>query len=322
MSLCGRAARWGLGALLTGLVATIPAAAEDYPAKTVTLVTLSSPGGGTDVFLREVIRHLGPIMGKTFVVVNTTGGGGAKAMAQVAQGPKDGSILLGTTGTLINTTVTSKVQYGSKDMDWVVNFFLDPSLVYVRADSPIKTLQELVDYAKANPGKLKYGLATPTSQDRYAVERLKRLTGTNIVAVPFEGGGELLLSVLNGTLDVANGEPQELMPQLAAGKIRILATLTDERVSIFPEVKTAKEQGIDLSVIKFRGLSGPKNLPPEIKAAWADATRKLLADPAFKAWYEKSGLIPAVMNAEEYETFIADFYKTQEDFFREIGVLK
>jgi putative tricarboxylic transport membrane protein len=322
MNLPGKAVRWAAAFALAGLAAAPAIAQDKYPPNPVTLVTLSSPGGGTDVFLREVSRHLGPIMGTTFVVVNTTGGGGAKAMAQVAQSPKDGSMFLGTTGTLINTTVTSKVQYGSKDMDWVVNFFLDPSLVYVRAESPFKTLQDLVDYAKANPGKLKYGLATPTSQDRYAVERLKSLTGASIIAVPFDGGGDLLLSVLNGTLDAASGEPQELMPQLVAGKIRILATLTDERVSIFPDVKTAKEQGIDLSVIKFRGLSGPKNLPPEIKAAWADAAKKLLADPAFKAWYEKSGLIPAVMNAEEYEKFIADFYKTQEGFFREIGVLK
>lgn len=322
MKLRANAARWAFGALLA-VAAAAPAVAQDkYTADPVTLVTLSSPGGGTDVFLREVIRHLGPIMGKTFIVVNTTGGGGAKAMAQVGQSAKDGSMLLGTTGTLINTTVTSKVQYGSKDMDWVVNFFLDPSIVYVRAESPFKTLQDIVDYAKANPGKLKYGLATPTSQDRYAVERLKKITGANIVAVPFDGGGELLLSVLNGTLDVANGEPQELAAQLAAGKIRILATLTDERVSVFPDVKTAKEQGIDLSVIKFRGLSAPKGTPPAVKAAWADAAKKLLADPAFKAWYEKSGLIPAVMNAEEYERFIAEFYATQEGFFREIGVLK
>lgn len=310
-------------AFIAASVAGTPAAAQniDYPVDTVTLVTLSSPGGGTDVFLREVIRYLGPIMGVNFVIENVVGGGGAPAMARVAQGPADGSIFIGTTGTLINTSLVAEVEYSSTDLDWVVNFLLDAPMAYVRADSPFETFQDVIDFAVENPGELAYGLATPTSQDRYAAERLEELLETEIVAVPFDGGGDLLLAVLNGTVQVANGEPQELAPQIEAGEIRVLAAYTAERVAAMPDVPTARELGIDLEVIKFRGLAGPRGLPPEIHELWLEATELLLDNPEFRAWYEEGGLVPAVMGHEEYEQFIADFTVEQEEFFRGIGVI-
>jgi len=312
------------GISMAGLTAIKPASAQQvaYPVNTVTLVTLSSPGGGTDVFLREVIKHLGPIMGVNFVIENVVGGGGARAMSRVAQGPADGSIFIGTTGTLVNTTLVATVEHGARELDWVVNFFLDAPMAYVRADSPFQTFQDVIDYAVGNPGGLNYGLATPTSQDRYAVERLQELLGVQINAVPFDGGGDLLINVLNGTLDVANGEPQELMPQLEAGEIRILAAYTPSRVAAMPDVPTAKELGVDLEVIKFRGLAGPKGLPSEIHDKWLEATKLLLEVPEFKDWYEKGGLVALVLDHAEYESFIADFTDVQEKFFRGIGVLQ
>ncbi len=310
------------GVTMAGATTTVPAYAQqvDYPVDTVTLVTLSSPGGGTDVFLREVIPYLGPIMGVNFVIENVVGGGGAPAMSRVAKGPADGSIFIGTTGTLINTTLVGNVEHGAKELDWVVNFFLDAPMAYVRADSPFQTFQDVIDYAKANPGELNYGLATPTSQDRYAVERLQELLDIEINAVPFDGGGDLLINVLSGTLNVANGEPQELLPQLEAGEIRILAAYTPERVAAMPDIPTAQELGIDLEVIKFRGLAGPKGLPDEIHEKWFEATRLLLEVPAFKEWYEAGGLVPLVLDHDDYEQFIANFTDEQDQFFRNIGV--
>jgi putative tricarboxylic transport membrane protein len=320
-----RISRLGIAAVcFAGLLGIQPASSQEikYPVDTVTLIVHTAPGGGTDVFLREAVRHLEPIMGVKLVIQNMPGGAGAKAMSYIANGPKDGSVLLGVTGTYVNTSVTTKLDVPYDALLPVVRFFLDPSVVYVRADSPIKSIKELVEYARANPGKLKFGLATPTSQDRYAVEQLQKVEKVQINAVPFESGGDLQISVLNGTIDVANGEPQEIKTQLDAGKIRAIGMLTDERITTFPDLKTAKEQGVDLSIMKFRGLTGPKGLPDDVLKAWEIAAQKLLEVPEFKKYYQEGGLIPAAQNSEQFTAFINEFAKVQTQFFTDIGVIK
>jgi putative tricarboxylic transport membrane protein len=313
-----------VAAFVAAPLALQPAAAQEikYPVDTVTLIVHTSAGGGTDVFLREAVRYLEPIMGVKFVIQNMPGGAGAKAMTYLEKAPKDGSVLLGVTGTFVNTSVTTKLETPYDALQPVVRFFLDPSVVYVRADSPIKTMKDLVEYARANPGKLKYGLATPTSQDRYGVEQLQKIENIQINAVAFESGGDLQISVLNGTLDVANGEPQEIKAQLEAGKIRAIGMLTEQRITALPDLPTAKEQGVNLSMIKFRGLTGPKGLPDDVLKAWEIGAKKLLEDPGFKKYYEEGGLIPAVQNSAEFTAFIDEFAKTQTQFFTDIGVIK
>ena len=138
-----RAALAGL-ALAAGFTGTVAAQAA-YPASRVTLVTHSSPGGGSDVFLRELARHLGPALGGvTFTVENVTGGSGARAVAMVARGKPDGSIFYATTPTYIQTTVLSRPEYGYTALDPVAIVFEDPEVVFTRAGSPFRTLAEAV----------------------------------------------------------------------------------------------------------------------------------------------------------------------------------
>src|SRR3712207_5976716 len=187
-----------MGLAAVGLLAQ-PALAADYPHKTVKLVTHSSPGGGTDVFLRELIKHLSPIMGVTFVVENIRGGGGAKAVAAVAGSPADGSVFYGTTPSYINTSLLSKPDKTFEDLDPVVNLFQDPQIVFVRADSPYKTLKDVVDDAKKRPNQVRVGVSTPGSLDRQVMEQFKAETGTEVTIITHDGGGDVMLSVLNGT---------------------------------------------------------------------------------------------------------------------------
>lgn len=292
----------------------------EYPHDTVTLVTHSSPGGGTDVFLREMVKYLGPIMGVDFVVENVRGGSGAKAMAYLATAPADGSVFYGTTPTFINTSILSDVEYTYEDLEPLVNVFLDPQIVYTRADSPFDSLAEVIEDAKQNPGQQKWGVSTPGSLDRQVMEKLKALTGTDPVIVTHEGGGDLLINVLNGTLDVGVGEIQELLGQIEAGEIKLLASYTAERLETFPDLPTAREQGIDLVVDKFRGLAGPKGLPEDVIAAWEAAIPALLEDPEFKKSYQESSLIPAFMPHDEYGAFITRFAEEQRAFMAEYNI--
>jgi putative tricarboxylic transport membrane protein len=307
-----------IGAVIAGLVAAFPAAAQDkvdYPVDTVTLVTHSSPGGGTDVYLREMIKYLPKYIDADFVVENVRGGSGAKAMAHLANGPKDGSVLYGTTPTFINTSLLSNPDYTYQDLQPVVNNFLDPQVVYVRAESPYQTLTDVIEAAKANPGSVKYGVTTPGSLDRQVMEKFKAITGAEGPVITHDGGGDLLINVLNGTLDMGIGEVQELRSQLEAGQVRLITTYTKERLEEFPDVPTAQEQDIDLVVNKFRGIAGPQGMSEEAIAAWEEAIPLVLEDPDFKQWYSASALVPTFMPHEEYEQFIDEFAEEQKAFF-------
>lgn len=308
------------GFALAALALPAGAVAADYPVDTVTLVTHSSPGGGTDVFLREMATHLGPIMGVDFVIENVRGGGGAKAIAHLATSPADGSVFYGTTPSYINASLLSKPEYTFKDVDPIVNVFIDPQILYVKKDSPYQNLTDVVNDAKARPNEVKFAVSTPASLDRQVIEQFKQVAGVEIITITHDGGGDVLLSVLNGTGDVGVGEIQELRGQIEAGEIRLITTYTAERLEQFPDLPTAREQGFELVVSKFRGIAGPKDLPEEVVKAWEEGIRKVLADPEFKKWYEQGALVPTVMPQDEYRAFIDQFAKEQEAFFVKYGI--
>ena len=238
-----------LGAAAMAVLSLAEAQAQSkYPHESVTLVTHSSPGGGSDVFLREMAKYLGPAMGVNFVVDNVRGGSGARAVAKVAQSPADGSVFYATTPTYIQTTLLSKMEFGYDSLEPLVIVFFDPEVIYTRAQSPFKSLTDAIAYGKQTPGKAKWGAANPASLERIALERLNRLTGVRAAVVTHEGGGDLMINVLNGTLDFGIGEIQEIRAQLDAGQVRLLAVLTDRRLDQYPNLPTGKEQGIDLTV--------------------------------------------------------------------------
>ncbi len=286
----------------------------------VTLITHSSPGGGSDVFLRSMAPHLSRIMQDTMIVENVEGGSGAKAMAQLARAKPDGSELYATTPTFIYTSLLSKPAASYRDLEPLVNIFYDPEVLFTAADSPFKTVKDVVEHARGGQGR--WGAANPASLERQTMERLKQKAGVNPVIATFEGGGDMLINVLNHTLDMGVGELQEMRGQLDAGKIRLLGVVGEERMVQFPDVQTIKEQGIDLSVRKFRGLAGPKGLPRDLITRWETAVRTLLDDPEYKKLYLADGLQPGFMTHDEYVAFMSTFGDDTAAFLKESGVIR
>jgi tripartite-type tricarboxylate transporter receptor subunit TctC len=296
------------------------AAPEPYPQRVVTLLTHSSPGGGSDVFLREMSRHLVKHLAATFVIENVTGGSGARAISRLATARADGSVFYATTPTYIYTSLLSRPQHTFRDVQPLVNVFTDAEVIYTRADGPLQTLADLIAQARERRGR--WGAANPASLERQAAERLRRAANVQAAVVSHEGGGDLMINVLNGTLDMGVGEIQEIRAQLEANRVRLLATFNAQRLTGFPNVPTVKESGFDVVLRKFRGLAGPSGLPADVVAIWERVIPRLLDDPEYQAVYRAENLAADFIAQAAYATFIAEFARDSESFFRETGVIR
>jgi tripartite-type tricarboxylate transporter receptor subunit TctC len=304
----------GVAGLASGAIA------QEYPVDTVTLVTHSSVGGGSDVFLREMAKYLAPALGVNVVVENTTGGSGANAMARLASAPADGSIFYATTPTFIYTSLLSAPEATYEDLEPLVNVFTDPEVIYTAAESPHQSLADVIEDAKGGGGT--WGAANPASLERQLLERLKQAAGVEAAVVTHEGGGDMMINVLNGTLDIGVGEVQEIQSQLEAKQVRVLATFADERLAAFPDAPTVKESGYDIVARKFRGLAGPKGLPEDVVAAWEKAVPQVLENPEYKAAYTAASLTPEFIPHADYVEFIKNFGDETRKFLTEAGVIQ
>ena len=316
----GRMLAAGVALAALGAISATAAGAQNYPVKTVTLITHSSPGAGGDIFLRDRARVLAPALGTNIVVETISGGSGATAVARVANAPADGSVFYGTTPTFIYTTLLSQPEFGYDSLDPLVNVFFDPEVLFTAANSPFTTLDDVMK--KAREGNGRWGAANPASLERQSLEMLKNVSGVNAAVVSHDGGGDMMINVLNGTLYMGVGEIQELKGQLEAGEIRLLAALTEDRIAGFEDLPTVKDSGYDVAVRTFRGIAAPKGLPPEIVAAWEAAIPKVLEDPDFKSVYEPDSLQPAFMGDVEYSQFIDEFAEQTRGFLSETGVIE
>jgi putative tricarboxylic transport membrane protein len=293
---------------------------QNYPVDTITILTHSRPGGGSDVFLRDLSRYLSLELGATIVVKNVTGGSGASAIAELARAKPDGSKFYATTPTFIYTSLLSQPAYTYKDVDPLVNLFIDPELIYTAADSPYQNLEDVLDKAKTSRGL--WGAANPGSTERQSLEQLKLATGVKAAVISHEGGGDLMINVLNGTLDIGVGEAQELQSQLEAGSLRVLATFSDIRLAQFPEIPTVQELGYEVVIRKFRGIAAPKGLAPELILQWENAIQNILANPVYRASYLANNLLPNYINHAEYINFIEGFVSETENYLRSVGIIE
>ena len=296
-----------------------------YPTKPVVLVTYSSPGSGGDIFLRNLAKHMEPYLGgASLAVENKPGGGGSVAMNYVVTARPDGYTLLGVTPTYLITPLIGKTARNYRDLTAVARVFVDPMLLYVKYDSPFKSLKDIIDAAKKNPGKQRWGLGLVGATEQMIAYQVKKVAKIDMVEVPFEGGGDLLVAVLGGHVDLGMGEPAELMGQVDAKKVRILCVFTEKRVATLPDVPTAKESSGYNIVIpeKFRAIVGPKGIPAEAVAWWEGKIQQVLKDPKYKSYYDSVNLLPAFLGGKEFGASVERDNTTITAFLKEIGLFK
>ena len=309
-------------ALAIVLVMTVGAIGQGaYPNKPITLVTHSSVGAGGDIFLRNLARHLEGIVNVPVVVENRSGGASARAVSYVATSPTDGYILYGSTPTMLQTPILTRTPHSFLDLQPVVNVFFDPMILYVKTASPWQTLQDIVNTAKQRPGTIRFGAATPGSVEHMIAHQIQKVAKIQVQPVTFEGGGDLLLAVLGGHVDLGVGEYAEVASQVQAGQVRVVNSFTAQRLA-GTTIPTAKEQGVEIVVEKFRGLLGPKGMDPAAVAFWEQAVKRALAKPAYRGYYTSVFLLPSYMEHDQYNAYLHRMNQTLRRYMKEIGVIK
>jgi tripartite-type tricarboxylate transporter receptor subunit TctC len=275
--------RIALRIVLLGLALAIsgPSPAQKFPSKEVQIIIPYAPGGATDLVFRALAQSSQKYLGQAIVVVNRAGGGGAVGFTEAAKAKPDGYTLASviTPVTILPHQVKTAFTYES--FEPIINVVQDPAMLQVRADSPWTTLQEFVDYARANPGMITVGNSGAGGGVHLIALAFEKAAGVRFNHIPFAGGGPSVTALLGGHVHAVSVSPPEGIPHVKAGKLRIVALFSENRMPDFPSVQTVREQGIEFTMGQWRGLAAPRGTPPEVVRILHDAFRKGMEDPVF-----------------------------------------
>jgi len=294
-------------ALFLLLAAAAPAAAQSYPAKPVRLILPFPPGGPSDILGRALSQKLGEQLGQPVLSDNRPGAGGNLGMEVAAKSPPDGyAIVLASPTVAISPSLYKKLNYDvQKDFAPISMVASIPNIVVVHLSVPAKTLKELIQLARRNPGKLNFGTSGAGSTTHLSVEILKNLAQLDMVHVPYKGQGLALVGLLSGQVDLAIMAVPSALGMVQAGKVRPLAVLSAQRVPSVPNVPTSKEAGVDdFEVSVWFGILAPAATPREIIARLNAELHKALAAPDLRERLAANGIEPVTGTPEQLSGFI------------------
>jgi tripartite-type tricarboxylate transporter receptor subunit TctC len=293
---------------LAALFLCAAAVAQPFPSKQVRVVVPFPPGGAVDFYARVVQQGLSEALGQTVVIDNRVGASGMVGADHVAKSPPDGyTLLLGNIASLaINVGIYPKMAYDPvKDFTPIMRTIDVNYVLVVHPSVPATTVAELVAHAKANPKKLAYGSAGSGSLPHLATELFKAGTGTDMVHVPYKGGGPMVTDLLGGTVHVVIGDQANLMPHVKSGKLRALAVASARRSPNYPELPTIAEAGVPgFQATAWNALVAPAGTPPDVVRRVHDAFAKTMAQPAVREKLMGAGLEPVGDTPEELARFI------------------
>jgi tripartite-type tricarboxylate transporter receptor subunit TctC len=296
------------GALALAALALIsgPAAADDYPSRTVRIIAPFGAGGPTDVFSRIVAQELQNSLHQPFVVENKPGAGTTLGTEYVARSAPDGYTLLMVSGTqTVNETLYTKKAYHLMTDLVAVSPLVDSDLVLVVNPSvPAKNMSELIALAKAKPGTLNFGSSGPGSNYHMAAELLKNLTGVDIVHVPYKGSTGMRTDILSGQIQMLFDSVPTMAAFVKQGKVRALGTSGTKRSPSLPDVPTIAETVPGFQATLWVGFMAPKGTPMPIVEKLNSEITKILKRPDIQASWEKQGATPLVMTQPQFATFM------------------
>jgi len=279
-----------------------------YPSKPITLIVPFPPGGVADIVGRPFADALSRELKSPVVIENKPGAGGGIGMGYVAKAKPDGYTLLLALSSISILPEADKVigrapLYQLDQFAPIARLTADPTVLAVRTDSPWKTLAEFVADAKKRPGAISYGSSGNYGTMHMPMEMFAQSAGVKLLHVPFTGAGPAVVALLGGSIDAVASGPSTVIPQVKAGKFRVLASWGDQRLASLPDVATLGEAGFDAVFFQWSALFAPAATPEPVLARLRDAARVAAADPRFVAALASLDTPVQYMDAPELRRF-------------------
>ena len=309
-------------ALLAACTA-LPAAAQQYPAKTVRLVSPFPPGGSVDVVGRILAAKLTENLGQQVIVDNRSGASGIIGTDIVAKAPPDGyTLLINTLPLVTNQFLMPRVPYDPiKDFEPISMVTSSPSLVTVHPSVPVRSIKELIALAKSKPGELNYSAAGVGTNPHIAGELFNLLAGVNMVAVQFKGGGPADLAAISGEVSVAFGNISQEAEYVKAGRLRALAVTSTARSPAMPDLPTVAEAGVPgYEFLTWHGILAPRGTPKPIVDRLNSELKKILTAPDEARLWQDRGLDVIASSPGEFATRLAAEQKKWGEVIRKRGI--
>jgi tripartite-type tricarboxylate transporter receptor subunit TctC len=298
------------GLIAIGVAACAHAAlAQPYPNKPIRMIVISAPGGSTDTLSRMVGRAMSESMGQTIVLDNKPGGGGVIASETLAKSPPDGyTVLMSNTSHTVLPSLHARLPYDPiKDFAPVSLVALTHSLLLVNPSLPVKNVKELIELARAQPGKLNYASGTTGASAHYGAELLKLMAKINIVQVPYKGTAGQLTALIAGEVQMSFVTMPSALPHINAGRLRVLAIGSPRRSPTLPDVPTVAESGLPgFDIAAMNGILAPARTPPAIIARLNAEIVKMVKDPATREHAASQGAELVANTPQEFAVYIKE----------------
>ncbi|HUX39529.1 MAG TPA: tripartite tricarboxylate transporter substrate binding protein [Rectinemataceae bacterium] len=314
--------------VFASLAITLPSlTAQNYPRRPIEMVIPFGTGGASDIFARNFAQIASKYIGKPFTPVNKGGAGTIEGMMYSFGAPADGYTILEITPSLLIVEAQNKSSIKFRQsFEPIMRVQSDVVLFGVKANSNLKTLEDMIAFAKANPRKLKIGGISPGGLDEYIARGFAAKAGIEWTYVPYKSASELKAAVLGGELDIYQDKLISFMSMVSGGDIRPLVVLSDKRLPV-PELKDVPcsvEKGLDFTQGSWRGFVVKKGTPPEIKKIIIDAFEKAYADPAYKDMEKKemTDLLPGYLNAADFGKLWDSEFNGYVAIFKQMGLIK
>ena len=305
------------------MLAAASAFAQGYPARPVRVLVPFSAGGTVDIVARIVGAKLASDLGQPFLVENKPGAGGTIAAAQLAKSPGDGYTLMMMSQALAySASLYPELPYDTlRDLAPIAFVGATPNALVVTHLLPVRTVQEFLAYARANPGRIAYGSAGVGSAGHLAVELLQSLTGTRLTHVPYKGNAPVLNDLIGGQIQVSLLTMPSVMPYVKGGKVRAIATSGSRRSPALPEVPTIAEAGVPgYEYTPWYGMFGPGTLPKEQIARLNAAVNKALAEAGLGEKLAQQGLEVHAMASDQFREIVRGDVARWGKIIRELGI--
>src|SRR5262245_30750862 len=298
-------------------------AATVYPERTVRIIVPFPAGGATDIVARALAERLSAAWKQPVVIENVAGATGAIGSAQAARAPRDGYTLIagvGTTTAILKTLKPNLAFDPINDFAPISLITVFPNILVVRPDFPATNVKELIDVAKANPGKFTYASSGYGGSPHLAAELFKLTTGADIVHVPFTGSAPAITALLGGHVDLIFDTIPSIWPSIQSGKLRALAVASIKRAPSAPDIPAIAETLPGFDVTSWEGILAPRGTPEPVVAKIAEDIRRATAEPAFVESLIRLHAGATSNTPDEFARFIADEYAKWQRVVREAGI--